>query len=129
MSDATEIASQYLLAGNAVTAFYVTQTIIFLNSIHTSPILLSTLRKKKSVAVTSTFGIALIYLFAVVACGYFEYNLRDIGVTPDDKTQQKILILCLLAIYGRLGLVVALACACAAAICALQPESSSAQAE
>jgi hypothetical protein len=117
----TELAGQYLVAGNAVAAFYVAQTILFLNSIHQSPTLLLALCRKKSEAVLATFGTAVVYSIAIGACGYFEHQLRFIDDTPP-KIQSVVLKVCMQATYGRVTLVLLLACGCALAIRKLKPE-------
>ncbi len=65
MIEVTELAGQYLVAGNAITAFYVIQTILFLNNIHQSPTLLSALCNEKSNAIVVTFITAIIYMAAM----------------------------------------------------------------
>lgn len=69
------------------------------------------------------FAIVIVYMLAIGACGYFEYNLRLL-VETTTEVKNVILSICVEATVGRMLLVAFLACGCAIAVCKLKPNET-----
>ena len=72
----SELAVEYFKLGNGVAAFYVVQTLLFLNAIYKEPKLLATLCDNRELASYITWFIAWIYIAIVVGCAGIEFWLR-----------------------------------------------------
>jgi hypothetical protein len=79
-----DLALEYFKIGNAVVAFYVVQTLLFLNAIYKESSLLTILSQNTKLAYCVTWGIAIIYISVVVGCLLIEallrYSISDVRV-------------------------------------------------
>jgi hypothetical protein len=78
---AQELAASYFAIGNAITGFYVAQTILFLNAIYKESVLLEMLRQPRGRldAQIGCWAFALLYILAIGWCGLCEIPLRHAG--------------------------------------------------
>ncbi len=101
---------EYFKIGNAVTAFYVVQTLIFLNTIYKEQKLLEILIKNKKLSIFVTCVIAFIYSIVIIGCGVFEKSLLQ----SINETDLQIIISNIdTAIISRCSIIVVLASFCA----------------
>ena len=81
MSVPSELALRYFQIGNAVTAFYVAQTILFLNYLYKEKFLLTRIKQQPKIAQMTTWLFAGVYIVVVLACFTAEYSLWQ-GLRP-----------------------------------------------
>ena len=107
MSIESELALEYFKLGNGVTAFYVVQTLLFLNLIPKEPKLLAALCNSREFASKITWRIAIIYISIVLGCVGLEIWLRY-----ESTAFVPVIASSLLAAVGRSCLIAVLAYFC-----------------
>jgi len=112
----SELAFEYFKIGNAVTAFYVVQTLLFLNAIYKEPKLLSALCSNRKLASKATWIIAFVYIFIVVFCASAELFYRYNSIQPPQGLPTIVLIIFLFPAAIKSIIIVILAWACSTLI-------------
>lgn len=120
---ASTLAFEYFKIGNGVTAFYVVQTLLFLNAIYKEPKLLALLYKNRQKARSITWFIASIYLGVILSCAAFEFWLNY--ASQPEACHIAVLASSLVAAVGRCCLISILAFGCSHLIKNLKDESTS----
>lgn len=118
MTSACDLALEYFHIGNAVTAFYVVQTLLFLNALYKEQVLVEALCSDRQRARLVTWGVACTYIFIVLACLFIETYLR---YSYDHS--EVLLISNLLAGAGRIIVIFVLATGCTKIISLLKPRA------
>ncbi|MCD2453455.1 hypothetical protein GO003_024035 [Methylicorpusculum oleiharenae] len=87
MNTAKDLAMEYFKVGNAIVAFYVLQTLLFVNAIYKEHTLLTVLSQSNEFARYVTCVIAVIYILVVLACLIAEIYLRKAATTEPPESQ------------------------------------------
>jgi hypothetical protein len=117
-----DLALEYFKIANGVTAFYVVQTLVFLNTIYKEPKLLTALCNSRREAHFGIWAFASTYIIVVLGCGSIEYNLYNV---PNSGMAQfsPVLGSCLWAAIGRTFVIAFLAFGCSSLVNVLRVET------
>jgi len=116
MTTASDLALEYFQIGNGVTAFYVVQTLLFVNALYKEPKLVEVLCNDRQRSRNITWGIAIFYIIIVLGCLLLEVSLRSF------YEDSKILLSSLFAGSGRIIVIFIMATACSRLISVLKQE-------
>jgi hypothetical protein len=108
MNTAKDLAMEYFKVGNAIVAFYVLQTLLFVNAIYKEHTLLTVLTQSNEFARYVTLVIAGIYILIVIACLIAEIYLRKAAPTEP----QRVLFSTYCAGVGRVVVISVVALGC-----------------
>jgi hypothetical protein len=107
MSSTADAALEYFRTANAIVAFHVVQTPIFLFTVYRDPHLLDSLARAKEWYILGSIAIAIVYVAAIAGCGRIETQLWRAGGDVAVASQTRG------AAIGRVAVVVCLALGCA----------------
>lgn len=116
MNTANDLALEYFKVGNAIVAFHVVQTLLFLNAIYKESTLLTVLCQNREFARHVTWSIAGIYILVVLACVIAEICLRNTVLSES----QVVLVSTYVAGVGRVAVISLLAWGCSQLIAILK---------
>lgn len=111
MNTSTELAFEFFKVGNGITAFYIVQTLLFLNAIYKERTLLVAICLQRKLAGSITWFVAAIYITVVLGCFGIEIWLRY-TTTAVENENTAILVSCVLAAIGRSCLIAIVAWSC-----------------
>ncbi len=111
MSTESELALEYFKLGNCVVAFYVVQTLLFLNAIYKEPKLLATLCNSRELASSITWYIAIVYIVIILGCAGLEFCLRYSSTVLEGHSTI-VIASTILSAVGRSCIIAILALAC-----------------
>ena len=106
MSSAADVALDYFRMANAIVAFHVVQTPVFLFTVYRDPALLASLTRARVWYVLGSLAIAAVYAVAIAGCGSMEAQLwkGDDAALANQACVAEI---------GRIAIVACLAAGCA----------------
>lgn len=104
MVSPTDVSIEYFRTANAITAFYVVQTLLFANAIYKEKLLIKVLHDNQLWAQISALGFPIIYIIIIIGCYIAENSIQ---LTQKDPIPA-ILTATYLAAIARVGIVVLL---------------------